>query len=361
MKKVLVLCHHRLNRSPGQRYRYEQYISFLEKNGFAFKISNLLNEKDDKAFYAKGNYFRKLLIFLKSWIIRLADLLKANKYDIVFIYRDALITGSTFFERKFAKTSAKIIYDFDDAIWLHGVSEANSKFSFLKNPGKTKVIIELSDLVIVGNKYLANYALQYNKNVCIIPSTINTKEYTSKPFDIGKQEVCIGWTGSPTTVKHFMTAIPVLKKVKEKYGNKVVFKIIGDKNYYCSSLDTQGIAWAAATEVDDLLSIDIGIMPLPDNEWERGKCGMKGLQYMGLGIATVMSPVGANNEIIQNGVNGYLPNTEEDWFNVLSNLIDDKNLRQRIGAAGRQTVVEKYSTEAWEKTYLNYFTNILAN
>jgi glycosyltransferase involved in cell wall biosynthesis len=360
MKKVLVLCHHRLNRSPGQRYRYEQYIPFLEKNGFVFTISNLLNEKDDKAFYSKGKYFRKFLIYLKSWKIRIADWVKANQYDIIFIYRDALITGSTFFEKKFAKTRAKIIYDFDDAIWLHGVSDANSKFSFLKNPDKTKKIIQLSDIVIVGNQFLASYALQFNKNVVIIPSTINTGEYKSKPFNTDKEEVCIGWTGSPTTIKHFVTAIPVLKKIKTKYGSKISFKIIGDQSYYCSDLNTQGIPWSAATEVDDLLSLDIGIMPLPDNEWERGKCGMKGLQYMGLGIPTVMSPIGANKEIIQNGANGYLPDTQEDWIDILSNLIENKALRQKIGYAGRKTVVEKYSTEVWEKVYLNYFKNIVS-
>lgn len=361
MKKVLVLCHHRLNRSPGQRYRYEQYIPFLEKNGFVFTISNLLNEKDDRTFYSRGNYFRKFIIYLKSWKIRIADWAKASQYDIIFIYRDALITGSTFFEKKFAKTRAKIIYDFDDAIWLHGVSEANSKFSFLKNPGKTKKIIQLSDIVIVGNQFLASYALQFNKNVVIIPSTINTDEYKSKPFNDEKEEICIGWTGSPTTIKHFITAIPVLKKIKGKYGNKILFKIIGDENYYCSELNTQGIPWSATTEVDDLLSLDIGIMPLPDNEWEKGKCGMKGLQYMGLGIPTVMSPVGANKEIIQNGANGYLPGTQEEWIDILSNLIEDRALRQQIGYAGRKTVVEKYSTEVWKKAYLNYFNSIVSN
>ncbi len=354
----MVICPHRVNRSPGQRYRYEQYIPFLEKNGYQFEISNLLNEKDDKNFYSAGNYFKKFLIYLKTWRIRLKDWRRMNKYDIIFIYRDALITGSTFFEKRFSRSKARTIYDFDDAIWLQAVSAGNRRLAFLKNPAKTSKIIGLCDLVFAGNKFLANYALQFNKNVVVIPSTIDMDMYQRKEKKDKSGKVCIGWTGSPTTVRHFITAIPVLKKIKEKFGDKVEFKIIGDKNYYCAELDTQGEAWAAATEVEDLSQVDIGIMPLPDDEWEKGKCGMKGLQYMGLGIPALMSPVGANIEIIQDGINGYLPRSENEWVEKLTRLVEDKSLRERIGNAGRQTVIDKYSKEAWKQEYLNNFNKL---
>ncbi len=126
----MVICPHRVNRSPGQRYRYEQYIPFLEKNGYQFEISNLLNEKDDKNFYSAGNYFKKFLIYLKTWRIRLKDWRRMNKYDIIFIYRDALITGSTFFEKRFSRSKARTIYDFDDAIWLQAVSAGNRRLAW---------------------------------------------------------------------------------------------------------------------------------------------------------------------------------------------------------------------------------------
>lgn len=361
IKKVLVICPHRVNRSPGQRYRYEQYIPFLQQNGYQFEISNLLNEKDDKIFYSHGNYFKKFLIYLKTWRTRIKDWSRMNKYDLIFIYRDALITGSTFFEKKFSRSKAKTIYDFDDAIWLQAVSAGNRRLAFLKNPGKTSKIIGLCDLIFAGNQFLANYALQFNKNVVIIPSTIDMDLYKKAEEKNNNDKICIGWTGSPTTIRHFITAIPVLKKIKEKFGDKVEFKIIGDKNYYCTELDTQGEAWAAATEVEDLSRLDIGIMPLPDDEWEKGKCGMKGLQYMGLGIPAVMSPVGANLEIIQDGINGYLPRTENDWFLSLSQLVEDKMLREKIGSAGRQTVIGKYSTGVWRQTYLDHFNRLIAS
>jgi glycosyltransferase involved in cell wall biosynthesis len=360
MKKVLIICLHRKDRSPGQRFRYEQYLSFLEKNGYQFDISILLDQKDDKAFYVKGNYFKKTLIYLKTLLIRTKDWFRMNRYDIIFIYRDALVTGSTFFERRFARSKAKLIFDFDDSIWLENVSEANKKLAFLKNASKTGKIISLCDLIFAGNQYLADYAAKFNKNISIIPTTIDTDIYIPEKKTTGKEMVCIGWSGSITTIQHFATAISTLKRVKDKYGKRVSFKIIGDKNYYCAELDTKGDAWVAATEIEDLSQIDIGIMPLPDDEWAKGKCGLKGLQYMALEIPTLMSPVGVNTEIIQNAVNGYLPNTEDEWVDVLSNLIENKELRERIGKAGRQTVIDKYSVKAWRQKYLDNFNKLTA-
>ncbi len=358
MKKVLIICHHRKDRSPGQRFRYEQYLSFLEQNGYQFDISILLNEKDDKAFYAKGSYFKKAFIYLKTLRIRMKDWFRMNRYDIIFIFRDALMTGSTFFERRFARSKAKIIYDFDDAIWMQNVSDANKKLAFLKNASKTGTIIGLSDLVFAGNQYLSDYAAQFNKNIVIIPTTIDTDLYFPVKNKKEAGSVCIGWSGSFSTIQHFATAIPALKRIKDKFGSLVSFKIIGDKNYYCAELDTKGDAWISATEIEDLSKIDIGIMPLPDDEWSKGKCGLKGLQYMALEIPTLMSPVGVNSEIIQNGVNGYLPATEDEWVDVLSKLITDKALREQIGKAGRQTVIERYSVHAWKQKYLDNFNRL---
>jgi len=290
-------------------------------------------------------------------MIRFGDVLRMNRYDIIFIYRDALMIGSTFIEKRFAKSRAKMVLDFDDAIWQPKVSEANRRLAFLKNSSKTATIIGLSDMVFVGNQFLADYATQFNHNVAIIPSTIDTDSYLP-PSARSTGPVCIGWTGSFSTIQHFETAIPALKEIKEKFGDAVRFKIIGDASYYCSELKTQGVSWRPDTEVQDLSDIDIGIMPLPDNEWTKGKCGMKGLQYMALGIPTLMSPVGVNTEIIQNGVNGYLPSSSQEWVIVLSNLIKDKELRSRIGKAGRQTVVDKYSVEVWKTKYLQLFNQL---
>jgi len=358
MKKALFICLHRPDRSPGQRFRFEQYLPYLNQNGYQCKLSFLLNQKDDKAFYSKGKVVTKVFIYLKTLLKRTGDWIGMNKYDIIFIFRDALMTGSTFFEKRFARSRAKIIFDFDDAIWIQGVSEANKKLSFLKNAEKTATIISLSDMIFAGNRYLADYASQFNKNTLIVPTTIDTAIYVPAIKTDEKDSVCIGWSGSFSTIQHFALAIPALKRIKEKFGTRVRFKIIGDATYYCNELETQGNAWKAATEVKDLSEIDIGVMPLPDDEWAKGKCGLKGLQYMALAIPTLMSPVGVNSEIIEHGVNGYLPSTEDEWVEDLSKLIENKEYRTRMGQAGRQTVVDRYSVDAWKGKYLEYFNRL---
>lgn len=358
MKKVLIICLHRPGRSPGQRFRFEQYLGYLRENGYDCKLSYLLSEKDDKAFYSKGKFIRKVFIYLKTLMIRTGDWLRMNKYDIIFIFRDALMTGSVFFEKRFARSKAKVIFDFDDAIWLQNVSEANKRLSFLKNAEKTGTIIKFSDLIFAGNQYLSDYASQFNKNIVIVPTTIDTSVYLPSVNGRERQAVCIGWSGSFSTIQHFALAIPALKRIKEKYGDRVKFKIIGDAKYYCKELDTQGVAWIAATELEDLSEIDIGVMPLPDDEWAKGKCGLKGLQYMALGIPTLMSPVGVNSEIIQHGINGYLPSTEDEWVDDISKLIESSDCRIKMGNAGRQTVIHRYSVESWKNKYVEYFNRL---
>ena len=356
--KVLFIVMHRKDRSPGQRFRHEQYLPYLEANGFECEVSYIIDQKADSFFYKPGNFLGKAGVALKSIRKRFSDLQKAKKADIVFIYREALFLGSTWFERQMQKTQAKTIFDFDDAIWIHDVSNANRLFSFLKNPNKTPELITLVDKVFAGNPYLAAYAQQFNKEVVIVPTTIDTKEY-KRIQQPENGRVCIGWSGSITTIKHFEHAIPFLIPIVEKYGEKVYIKVIGDKTYLNKALGVKGHPWKKDTEIEDLSEIDIGIMPLPNDKWAKGKCGLKGLQYMALEIPTLMSPVGVNTEIIQDGVNGYLVEKETEWVEKLSLLIEDQPLRQEMGKRGRETVLEKYSVEANKELYLREFKRIL--
>jgi len=314
--RVLFIGMHRFDRSPSQRYRFEQYFPFLESKNIECELSFLISKEDDKVLYSPGNYIGKLNIFLKSWKKRLKDVKRANSFDYIFIQREAFMTGTTYFEKKFAKSTAKLIFDFDDSIWLEDKNEANGKLAFLKKPSKTADIIKLCDTIVAGNAYLAEYAKQYNKDVVIIPTTVNTNWYKPTPRT-ASDNIVIGWSGSFTTIKHFDSAIPALTKIKKKYGNKVSFKVIGDGNYRKTALDIIGQKWQSKTEVEDLQAIDIGIMPLPDIDWTKGKCGLKGLQYMGLAIPTIMSPVGVNTKIITHATNGMLASTEEEWVDCL--------------------------------------------
>src|SRR5690606_5632004 len=182
-------------------------------------------------------------------------------------------------------------------------------------------------------------------------TTINTKKY--KKIKVPKSnKIVIGWSGSITTIQHFEYAIYFLIKLKNKFGAQIEFKVIGDANYVNEELSIKGLPWNKQTEIEDLSTFDIGIMPLPDDEWAKGKCGLKGLQYMALEIPTIMSPVGVNTEIIQDGVNGFLASTEEEWLSKLGLLIQSEELRKKLGKAGRQTIIERYSIEANKDKYL---------
>lgn len=358
-KTILFIASHRKNRSPSQRFRFEQYLDYLSQNGFQCDFSYIISEKDDSIFYAKGNYFKKFIIIIKAFLKRCKDVLHASSYDIIFIQREAFVTGSVFFEKLFSYLKPKLVFDFDDAIWLLDISQANENLRWLKKPEKTSKIISLSDLVFAGNKYLADYAIRFHNNVKVLPTTIDTDEYISANLIKNSHMICIGWSGSITTIKHFGYAIPFLRKVKEKYGNKVYFKVMGDEDYYNEELDIKGIPWSADRELKELSSFDIGIMPLPNDEWAKGKCGLKGLSYMALEIPTIMSPIGVNTEIITDGVNGFLADHIDEWVEKLSKLIESRELREQLGKEARKTVVEKYSVQAQKDNYLKYIQQLL--
>jgi len=356
MPKVLIVANHRKGRSPGQRFRFEQYLELLERNGFVITFSNFIDEEDDKIFYAPGSYFGKIRILLKNLFLRTKEALFASHYDIIFIYREATMIGSSFFERWMARSRAKLIFDYDDSTWLPNVSEGNKALAFLKRPEKTKEIISVCDVVFAGNEYLKQYALKYCKDVVVVPTTIDTNYHV--PQKIQKNKICIGWTGTQTTIPHFLSIQKALEKVFQKYPDRIYFKLIAEKEIEVPELNLRTTLWSKEDEIAQLSEIDIGIMPLPDDQWTRGKCGFKGLQYMSLGIPTVMSPVGVNNDIIKHGKNGFLASTEEEWICLLSELIENRGLREGLGCQGKKTIETYYSVTANEQKYLDQFERI---
>ena len=252
-----------------------------------------------------------------------------------------------------------MVFDFDDSIWLLDTSPENKKFEFLKNPDKTKINIKHAHCVIAGNFFLANYAKQFNQNTVVIPTTIDSDFHIPKPELRNKEKIVIGWSGSISTIKHFEMAIPALKEIQNKYPNQIEIHVIGQGSYNHPEINLISKNWSAITEVDDLNSFDIGIMPLPNDEWVKGKCGLKGLSYMACGIATIMSDVGVNSEIIEHGKNGFLATSQQEWVNYLSKLIENSDLRHEMGQSGRETVVKNYSVNANKVKYLEVLKSLI--
>jgi glycosyltransferase involved in cell wall biosynthesis len=353
--RILFVAGHHPGRAPNQRFRFEQYLGYLQERGFQCDVSWLI-APEDALFYRPGRIAEKLRLVTRAVLTRLGDAMRSGRYDLVFVSREAFMVGPAIFERAMAARTP-LVFDFDDSIWLLHTSEANRRFGWLKMPGKTANIIRMASLVFAGNAYLADYARQWNDRVHVVPTTIDTDVYPPAPSQRKPGPIRVGWSGSITTISYFVAyAVPILTRLKERHGDLVDLRVIGDELYRNDALGIGGQPWRLETEVEDLQEFDIGIMPLPDDAWARGKCGLKALQYMALEVPTVLSPIGVNTEIVTDGVNGYLADGPDDWIDRISRLIESENLRRRLGAAGRRTVEERYSVRSWRGEYARLLT-----
>lgn len=358
MPRVLFIANHRLNRAPSQRFRFEQYLDHLTSEGIDWEFSPLLTAEEDMIFYGRSRALRKAWVLARCAVRRSRDVRRASQFDIAFIQREAFFGGWPVFERAFKQAGARVVLDFDDSIWLLDVSEANRRYAWLKRPQKTAEVARMADLVIAGNSFLRDYARKVNPNVVLIPTTIDTKSYKRTVPRRTSGSLCIGWTGSPTTIRNFECGVPALSRLKAKYGDRVHFKVIGDGSYRHEGLGIQGEAWGAQTEVANLLTMDIGIMPLPDEDWSRGKCGLKGLQFMALEIPVVMEDLGANKEIVTDGVDGFLASGDAQWVAKLSLLIESAGLREMLAVAGRHTVETRFSVDSQKAAYVQVIRDL---
>ncbi len=344
---------------PSSRYRIEQYIPYFKHNGIECVVRPFVSSKFYRIIYKKGFYFQKMLFFLQSTLSRFFDIFSALKSDIIFIHLEAFPFGPPLFEWVLSKAGKKIIYDLDDAIYMGITSSANSFLRYLKCPSKIKKIIKMADHVITCNGYLADYAKKYNKNITVIHTSVDTEKF--KPINKEKKEgLIIGWIGSHSTAKYLSELKGIfVRLVSGRYH--FVLKIIGAGDEY--DFDVPGIeiiklGWNLKDEIDQFQSLDIGVYPLPDNEWTRGKTGFKTIQYMSVGVPCVVSAVGANKSIVEDGINGFIAASKEEWIKKISMLIEDVDLRKRIGSNGRQTAEENFSIKVNAPKYLHVIRSL---
>lgn len=350
-KKVIFIVPYPIGEAPSQRFRFEQYLTYLQAHHYDIEFSSFMSLATWKLLYKPGFFVKKTLGILMGFCRRIGDLFVIPFKDIVFIHREATPIGPPIFEFIVAKVlQKKIIYDFDDAIWLPNTSEHNKIASSLKWHSKVSSICKWSYKVSCGNEYLSKYASNFNKQVYEIPTTIDTtsRHNILSTHEDGRQ--VIGWTGTHSTIKYLDFLIPILVRLEKKYDFD--FLVISNKRPTYDLKSLKFIAWNKATEIEDLSKITIGVMPLEDDQWSAGKCGFKGLQYMSLRIPTIMSPVGVNKEIVEHLVNGILASSLEEWESSLEQLLLDRSLRLKLGEAGRERVVNAYSVKSMEQRYL---------
>ena len=354
MKTIFIIAPYPRGQAPSQRFRFEQYLDFLESNGFTIAFYPFNNQKTWKTIYAEGKVFKKILGMLGSFLRRWGLLFQLHKADYLFIHREAAQMGPPLFEWIIAKVlRKKYIYDFDDAIWLPNYSESNARFHRLKAYWKVTYCMKWAYQVTAGNNYLAEFAKQYNTNVQIIPTTIDTENYHNKTINYEKEELVIGWTGSHTTMHYLDELVPVLQQLENKYD--FTFTVISNEARHLPLKSLKFVPWSKETEIKELLQFSIGVMPLKADQWSNGKCGFKALQYMSLGIPSVISPVGVNTEIITNGENGYTPSGSKEWTEALEKLLIDRSLRHKLGKQGQDTIQKHYSVNSQKQHYLNLF------
>jgi len=330
---------------PSSRYRVEQYVPYLEKHGVRCIIRPFISPQFYRILYKKGSYLKKLLFFIQGSIKRFFDIFTGIRSDIIFIHLEAFPVGPPIIEWIFSKFGKTIIYDLDDAIYMRATNSTNRFSRYLKCPSKIKEIIKISAHIITCNEFLADYARQFNKNVTAIHTSVDTKKFMPKR-KMDKKEITLGWIGSHSTSGYLEELKNVFYRLSQEH--KFTLKIIGARKF---SLKVPGVEvinldWRLNDEIEQFQSLDIGIYPLPENEWTRGKTGFKTIQYMSVGIPCVVSNVGANRDIVKDGVNGFLVSSEDAWIEKLSLLIKDSSLRQQIGMNGRETIKEKFSLEA---------------
>lgn len=358
--KIFFLIPYPIGKAPSQRFRFEQYLTLIDNEGNTIYYQSFWDENSWGFLYARGLLFRKVIGFIKGLTRRLGSLFRLSKIDFVFIHRECLPIGPPVIEWILAKVlKKKIIYDFDDAIWLPNTSEENKAIAFLKWHRKVASICKWSWKISCGNSFLASYALQFNKNVVVNPTTIDTINlHNPSRFMIEKKSnpIIIGWTGTQSTLPYIISLIPILQKLEQQFPDQFRLVIIANKDPQLSLKFVDYLQWSIKTEIQDLLEMDIGLMPLTDDIWAKGKCGFKALQYMALEIPTIASPVGVNTEIIQNEINGYLCRTETEWLTALTRLFEDKNLRKRIGSAGRKKINSNYSVTSNCSVFLGLFS-----
>lgn len=341
--------------APSQRFRVELFLAPLEKEGFSFRVLTYLDKNAWNILYKPGNHVLKAWSTIKGFFRRINHLLLSRKADYIFIHREATPVGPPVFEWLLAKTfRKKIIYEYDDAIWIPGGEKISFIKKWLKATWKVKHIIKWSYKIAAGNDFLCEYAKQFNSSAFFIPTVVDTEKghYKLKDQYEGKR-VVVGWTGTHTTLHNLELIEGVIPELKKEIDFD--FLIISNKppGFNFEFIYKQ---WELATEQDDLLKMHIGLMPLKQGPWFEGKCGFKLIQYHACGIPAIASPVGVNALITLHNETGFIANDRNEWKGYLKTLIADAALRSAMGKAGREHIEKNYSLNSLLPAFISLFS-----
>lgn len=322
----------------SSRYRTFQYLPALQAAGLECAVSPLFDDAYLAHRYTHGR--AALVHVLVAFARRLYAVLTVPRGAVVVVEYELLPFFPALLERWLAWRGCRLVVDYDDALF-HQYDQHRNPWVRRLLGGKIATVMRLADTVVAGNAYLASYARRAGaRRVEVIPTVIDLARYPATPPESNADVFTIGWIGSPSTARYLRDIAPALAEVCKDGRARV--RLIGSGPVDLPGVPLEVLPWREDTEVNEMRRFDVGIMPLPDEPWARGKCGFKLIQYMACGLPVVASPVGVNTEIVAPGVNGLLASTIDDWVQAMEALRADVEMQRRLGAAGRKRVEERY-------------------
>lgn len=329
--------------AASTRQRLLQYRPDLDAAGIEVEYLPLLN----------NDHIRRLAdgrpasagSALMAYLRRGLQLLFRRDYDLIWVHCELFPYLAGFFERLAFLSGKPVVYDYDDAIFH--MYDANRRPFVRRMLGrKLEPLLRGAAACCCGNAYLKAYADRFCDNAIILPTVVDTASYWPALPREGKAPLVIGWIGSPSTWAYVRPLLPLLRELADHHKVRIRAVGAGTQAEADAFPGLDLIEWSEESEIREVQAMDIGIMPLPDEPWARGKCGYKLIQYMACGLPVIASPVGVNSEIIQPDIHGYLADSPAQWRDALIALIEDRSMRQRMGLAGREKVEEHYSLKS---------------
>lgn len=350
MRVLLLTRYTRLGASS--RLRSYQYLPYLEKAGIEVCVAPLFNDDYVRSLSVRK---RSKLAIIWAYIKRLQFILKVSQFDFLWVEKEMLPWIPAWLEISLLPNNIPFVVDYDDAVF-HRYDQHHLSIVRKILGDKIDAVMRRADLVIVGNDYLGLRAKNAGaKRIKLLPTVVDMSRYQISAKN--HSQLTIGWIGQTSTSQYLASIVPVLQKIIDLYGVRVV--AVGANELQFKDLPIHVTPWAEATEVSEIEQFDIGIMPLSDDAWEKGKCGYKLIQYMACRKPVIASPVGVNKEIVVEGVNGFLANNSEEWFKALQTLCEDAQLRERFGKAGQQRVEQDYCLQVTAPRLQKLFYSVL--
>ena len=333
--------------AAATRFRLQQFFAPLEREGVTCVLSPFLSEREFATFYVRGGAFGRSVRLLLKAALRIVESARALRFDVVVVQRNAMLFGPPVMEWLIRHLWRRpLVYDYDDAIWLQDRSLTYGAWaSWAKFTGKTAGLIRMADHVVVCNQFTRDYALRYRAaaDVTVVPTVVDPTIFTPVAHAASDVPV-VGWIGTHSTARYLQALREPLAAAARRAPFRL--KIVGaGVPIAVDGVAVENKAWRLDEEVADYQSLDVGLYPVDDDEWGRGKTGFKPVVYMSCGVPCVCSPVGGVQEFIRDGENGFFAVGARGWEEAIVRLVSDAALRARVGRGARDTVLGEYSLQ----------------